>query len=101
MNMKISSKNLHLLLPSKVTGVAKLYAEDHSCSILEAMRRFYATKLYKNLAIEATKLFSGHGELLAHFPIPGYEGTVLQTEGRLITITLSAIFLVKYSHFQR
>ena len=57
MNMEINSKNLHLLLPGKVTGVAKLYAEDHSCSILEAMRRFYSTKLYKNLAIETTKLW--------------------------------------------
>jgi len=38
---------------------------------------------------------------LAPFPVPGYEDTVFQTEGRLITITLSALKNGKKSHFRQ
>ena len=57
MNLEINQGNLHLLIPCKVTNVSKIYAEEHSCSILEAMRLFYTSNLYKKLSDEGTKLW--------------------------------------------
>ena len=57
MNLEITQANLHLLLPGKVTALASFYAEDHNCTMLEAIRYIYSTPLYKQLSIESTKLW--------------------------------------------
>lgn len=57
MNLTITQSNLHLLLPGKVTALARFYAEDHQCSMLEAVRYIYTTPLYQRLSDESTKLW--------------------------------------------
>lgn len=57
MNLNITQDNLHLLLPGKVTSLARFYAEDHHCPMLEAIRYIYSTPLYKRLSDESTKLW--------------------------------------------
>jgi hypothetical protein len=57
MNLNITQDNLHLLLPGKVTALARFYAEDHNCTMLEAIRYIYSTPLYKQLSDESTKLW--------------------------------------------
>lgn len=57
MKLQISQHNLHLLLPGKITTLAQFYAEDHGCTMLEALRHIYASPLYKNIANESSKLW--------------------------------------------
>jgi len=57
MNLNITQANLHLLLPGKITTLARFYAEDHGCTMLEAIRYIYSTSLYKRLSDESTKLW--------------------------------------------
>lgn len=57
MNLIITQDNLYLLLPGKVTTLAKFYAEDHNCSIYEAIKCIYASPFYRSLADEKTKLW--------------------------------------------
>lgn len=57
MNLNITQDNLSLLLPGKITQLAQFYAEDHNCSMLEAMHYIYSTSLYKKLSDESTKLW--------------------------------------------
>lgn len=57
MTLQITQHNLHLLLPGKVTSLAQFYAEDHGCTMLEALRHIYASPLYKNIANESSKLW--------------------------------------------
>ena len=57
MNLDITQSNLHLLLPGKVTALARFYAEDHRCSMLEAVRYIYTTPFYRQLSDESTKLW--------------------------------------------
>lgn len=57
MNLDITQENLHLLLPGKVAALARFYAEDHDCTMLEAIRYVYSTPLYKRLSDESTKLW--------------------------------------------
>jgi len=57
MNLNITQSNLHLLLPGKVTALAHFYAEDHNCSMLEAIRYIYTTPLYRSMSDENTKLW--------------------------------------------
>ena len=57
MNLDITQSSLHLLLPGKVTALARFYAEDHRCSMLEAVRYIYTTPLYRQLSDESTKLW--------------------------------------------
>lgn len=57
MNLDITQQNLHLLLPGKITTLAKFYAEDHGCTMIEAVRHLYASPLYERLADESTKLW--------------------------------------------
>lgn len=57
MTLNITQDNLHLLLPGKVTALARFYAEDNHCSMLEAMRYIYSTSLYEQLSTENTKLW--------------------------------------------
>lgn len=57
MNLDITQDNLYLLLPGKMTALAQFYAEDHGCSMLEALEKMYSSSLYKSMAIESTKLW--------------------------------------------
>lgn len=57
MDLNITQDNLYLLLPGKMTALAQFYAEDHDCSMLEALRKVYSTSLYKRVATESTKLW--------------------------------------------
>ena len=54
---EITQQNLYLLLPGKITALAKFYAEDHGCTMFEAIRHLYASPLYERLADESTKLW--------------------------------------------
>lgn len=58
MNLEITDKNLYLLLPSKVSRLAQIYAHENNTSIVEAIRRFYHSDTYKKLADETTKLWN-------------------------------------------
>lgn len=57
MNLDITQDNLYLLLPGKITKLAQFYAEDHDCSMLDALRKVYSSSLYKSIATESTKLW--------------------------------------------
>jgi len=57
MNLNITQDNLYLLLPGKVAKLAQFYAEDHKCSMLEALRYIYTSPLYKKMSDENTKLW--------------------------------------------
>jgi len=57
MNLNITQDNLYLLLPGKLTTLAQFYAEDHGCTMLEALRRAYSSSLYTRLSDEPSKLW--------------------------------------------
>ena len=57
MNREITDKNLHLLLPGKVSLFAKTYAEEKGVTLLDAIRTFYRSNTYKALEKEETKLW--------------------------------------------
>lgn len=57
MDLTITQQNIHLLLPGKITTLAQFYAEDHNCSMLEAIHCIYNSSLYERLADESTKLW--------------------------------------------
>lgn len=57
MNRKITNKNLHLLLPGKVTLFAKIYTEEKGGTLFNAVRTFYRSNTYKELEREETKLW--------------------------------------------
>lgn len=57
MNKEITNKNLHLLIPGKVSLFTKIYVEKQQSTPLEALRRFYRSNTYKELEQEKTKLW--------------------------------------------
>lgn len=52
---EINQGNVHLLLPSKVSRLAVMLSEGTGVSLIEAIRRIYASKLYRDLQDESTK----------------------------------------------
>lgn len=54
---QITSQNLYLLLPGKVSKMAVMYAEDFGLSITEALNRIYQSSTYRQLDDEETKLW--------------------------------------------
>lgn len=54
---KVTSENLYLLLPGKVSKMAVMYASDFGLSITEALDRIYQSKTYRQLEDEETKLW--------------------------------------------
>lgn len=54
---KITSKNLYLLLPGKVSKMAAMYASDFGVTITEALNRIYQSATYRELEKEETKLW--------------------------------------------
>lgn len=57
MTCKITSENLYLLLPGKVSKMAVMYAADFGLSITEALNRIYQSATYHQLEDESTKLW--------------------------------------------
>ena len=55
MNLTITQQNVHLLLPSKLSWMANMLAEDKGISIVEAMKILYSSELYARLEKESTK----------------------------------------------
>lgn len=55
MNLTITQKNVHLLLPSKLSWMANMLAEDRGISIVEAMKILYSSEVYTRLEEEASK----------------------------------------------
>ena len=51
---EINQGNLYLLLPSKVSWLASMLVEYKGLSIVDAIKKVYASNLYKKL-IESTK----------------------------------------------
>lgn len=56
-NREITNKNLYLLLPSKVSLVAEIYAKQKGTDIMDSLRLFYHSNTYKELEKEETKLW--------------------------------------------
>lgn len=53
----ITSDNLYLILPGKVTQMALLYAKQFNVKIIDAIRAIYKSNTYKDLEREETKLW--------------------------------------------
>jgi len=53
----ITTENLFLLLPGKVTQMALLYAKKFNVEILDAIKAIYRSNTYKDLEREETKLW--------------------------------------------
>ena len=54
---KITSENLYLLLPGKVSKIAVMYSSDFGLPITEALKRIYQSSTYRQLEDEGTKLW--------------------------------------------
>lgn len=57
MELNITQQNLYLLLPSKMSWIANMLADDRGISIAEAMKILYMSSFYARLADESTKLW--------------------------------------------
>ena len=57
MNLTVTQDNLYLFLPSKVSWMAEMLAEDENIDVVEAVTKIYASDVYKKLAKEDTKLW--------------------------------------------
>lgn len=56
MNLSINQDNLYLLLPSTVGWRLTCFlAEDEKVSIVEALKKVYASELYREMEEEQTK----------------------------------------------
>lgn len=55
MNLDITQDNLYLILPSKVSRMAEMLAEDSGRSIVQAVKDIYHSDVYKSLEQESTK----------------------------------------------
>ena len=55
--MEVTQQNLYLLLPSKMSWLATMLAEDRGINIVEAMTILYSSSFYARLADESTKLW--------------------------------------------
>lgn len=55
MDLSINQNNLYLLLPSKLSWMANMLAEDKGISIVDAIKQLYSSELYKKLEDEKTK----------------------------------------------
>ena len=54
---EINQNNLYLLLPSKISWLATMLAEERNISVLSAIKKIYSSKLYKKLQNESTKMW--------------------------------------------
>ena len=56
-DLNITQENLYLLLPSKMSWLATMLADDKGISIVEAIKILYTSSFYTRLADESTKLW--------------------------------------------
>lgn len=54
-NLTITQQNVYLLLPSKMSWIANMLAEDRGISIVEAIKILYSSEMYARLEDESTK----------------------------------------------
>ena len=54
-NLDITQENVHLLIPSKLSCMANMLAEDKGISIVEAMKMLFSSEVYARLDKESTK----------------------------------------------
>lgn len=57
MTKPITSDNLYLILPGKVTQMAMLYAKKFGVNIIDAIKAIYKSNTYKELEREETQLW--------------------------------------------
>ena len=57
MNLTVNQDNLYFFLPSKVSWMAEMLAEDKGMSISDAVSQIYQSDVYKRLEKESTKLW--------------------------------------------
>lgn len=57
MNLTVNQDNLYLFLPSKVSWMAEMLAEDKGMSISDAVIQIYQSDVYKRLENESSKLW--------------------------------------------
>ena len=55
MNLTITQENVHLLIPSKLSWMANMLADDKGITIVEAMKLLYSSDVYARLENESTK----------------------------------------------
>ena len=58
MNFKVTQDNLYLFLPTKVSRMAEMLADDTGCDITDAVSAIYSSSPYKRLADEKTKAWN-------------------------------------------
>ena len=52
---QINQKNLHLLLPGKISWLVEYLHDDYGFTLQECLSRIYRSELYKKLSTESTK----------------------------------------------
>ena len=57
MNLNVTQDNLYLFLPSKVSWMAGMLAEEKNISIADAIKDVYLSDTYSQLEKEETKLW--------------------------------------------
>lgn len=57
MKLEITQENLYLLLPSKVSLMTEMLCDDTGMSVVDAMKRIYASPTYHQLEQEETKMW--------------------------------------------
>lgn len=55
MKETINQQNLYLLLPAKVSRMAEMLVDDKGLSMIDALKKVYASAVYKRLEDERTK----------------------------------------------
>ena len=57
MNLDVNQQNLYLFLPSKICWMAEMLSDEKDISVVEAVKRIYASGTYRRLEQEETKLW--------------------------------------------
>lgn len=52
---EINQSNIYLLIPSKVSWLATMLCENKAITLIDAIKKIYASQLYKDLQNESTK----------------------------------------------
>lgn len=52
---QINQKNLHLILPGKISWLVEYMHDDYGLALQECLKRIYRSKLYSKLSTESTK----------------------------------------------
>lgn len=58
MNLNVTQENLYLFLPSKVSWMAYILADQNNNNIVDAIKEIYSSQTYKQLETESTKLWN-------------------------------------------